>query len=87
MIIGVWIYNDIILRPIFIKMFPRLTTGDAPHAGETKNGENYEDSHELPDPTNTISAGKTKEDGLSNDFLNILGETRMKKNSVCGVGH
>ena len=68
-------------------MFPRLTTDDTTHAGETKHGDNYEESHELPAPTNPISAGKTKEDKLSNDFLHILGETKMKKNSACGVGH
>ena len=88
LILGVWIYNDIILRPILSKVFPRLTREGPTQDGETRNRENCDESYELPAPTKTtISAEKTEESTLSLDVQKIVIETRVKKNSVCGLGH
>ena len=88
LILGVWIYNDIILRPFFRKVFPRLTREDPTQDGETMNQENYDESYELHGSTkSTISAEKKEETTLSLDVQKIVRETRMKKNSVCGLGH
>ena len=88
LILGVWIYNDIILRPIFNKVFPRLPREDPTQDGEKRNRENYHESYELPAPTkSTSSAEKKEESTLSLDVQKIVSETRLKKNSVCGVGH
>ena len=90
LILGVWIYNDIILRPIFKKVFPRLPREDPTQDGEKRNRENYHESYELPAPTKSTSsadAEKKEESMLSLDVEKIVRETRLKKNSVCGVGH
>ncbi len=88
LILGVWIYNDIILRPIFRKVFPRLTREDPTQDGETRNQENYDESYELPAQTKSTSIAEKKEEStLSLDVQKIVRETRLKKNSVCGVGH
>ena len=78
LIIGVWIYNDIIIRPICRKMFPRMNVG--------KDGENHEESYDLPTQTKSTSAGKTEEGELSLDVQHTMMETRVKKNSACGIG-
>ena len=61
LILGVWVYNDIIIRPIFMKMFPGLTNQDKPQDGETNHGENYEESYELPAQAKYTSSRKTEE--------------------------
>ena len=61
LILGVWIYNDIILRPIFRKMLPRLTNEDSKHDEEMKHGQDFEISYGSPAPTKSPSAGKTEE--------------------------
>ena len=75
LIIGVWVYNDIIIRPICRKMIPKMKIGN--------HGENNEESYELPKST---SAGKTEEDKLSLDVQHTVTETRVKKISACGIG-
>ena len=45
LILGVWIYNDIILRPIFRNMLPRLLNEVSKHDGETKHGQDFEESY------------------------------------------
>ena len=88
LILGVWIYNEIIIRPMFRKVFPRLTREDPTQDGETGNREHYDESYELPAQTkSTSSAEKKEESTLSLDVQKIVRETRLKKNSVCGVGH
>ena len=61
LILGVWIYNDIILRPIFRKILPGLTNEVSKHDGETKHGQDFEESYGSPSPTKSPSAGKTEE--------------------------
>ena len=61
LILGVWIYNDIILRPIFRKMLPRLTNEDSKHDEEMKHGQDFEKSYGSPAPVKSPSAGKTEE--------------------------
>ena len=78
--LGVWIYNDIILRPIFRKVFPRLTRDDPTQDGEARHQENYHESYELPAPTkSTGSAEKTEESTLSLDFQKIVREIRLNR--------
>ena len=61
LILGVWIYNDIILRPIFRNMLPRLTNEVSIHDGQTKHEQDFEKSCGSPAPTKSPSAGKTEE--------------------------
>jgi len=75
LIIGVWVYNDIIIRPICRKMIPKMKIGN--------HGENNEEFYELPKST---SVGKTEEDKLSLDVQHTVTETRVKKISACGIG-
>ena len=78
LIIGVWIYNDIIIRPICRKMCQRMKIGT--------HGENNEESFDLPAQTKSTSAGKTEESDLSLDVQHTVTETRVKKHSACGIG-
>ena len=72
LILGVWIYNDIILRPIFRKLFPRTTNEDSKHDGEMKHGEDFEKSYGSPAPTKSPSAGKTEKSIASRDISNSV---------------
>ena len=78
LIIGVWIYNDIIIRPICKKMCPRLKIGT--------HGENNEETYELPAQTKSTNTKKTEEGELSLDVQHTVTETRVKKHSACGIG-
>ena len=55
--------------------------------GETKHGENYEESDKQPAPTKYTVAGGKKESELSSDVQQMVTIAKVKKNLTCGVGH
>ena len=79
LILGVWIYNDIILRPIFRKMLPGLTNEVSKHDGETKHGQDFEESYGSPSPTKSPSARKTEE------FIAIRDTTKSGIENIQGL--
>ena len=67
LIIGVWIYNDIILRPIFRKMLLMLKNE------ETKQGEDTEESYDLPSaPTKSTKSTNLQESSAIRDMSNSV---------------
>ena len=74
LILGVWIYNDIILMPVFRKMFPRLADKDSisKQDGEMKHGEDFETSYGSPTPTESPNAGKTEQSTATRDISNSV---------------
>ena len=74
LILGVWVYNDIILGPTFRKMLPRLTNQDKPQDGDTNHGENHDESNALPAPANHTSSAKTEERMTTRAVSNFANE-------------
>ena len=74
LILGVWVYNDIFLRPIFRKMFPRSSNQDKPQDRETNHGVSYDESYELPVATKNTNSGKTEESMTIRKMSNFANE-------------